>query len=35
VSWTVPRHGFAANGSISVVAQSDGGPIQAVASIGH
>ena len=35
MSWTVPRHGFAANGPVSVVAQSDGGPIQAVASIGH
>src|SRR5947209_1682696 len=33
VSWTVPRHGFTPNGSISVTAQSDGGPIQAVASI--
>jgi fimbrial chaperone protein len=35
VSWTVPRHGFSPNGSISVVAQSDGGPIQAAASIGR
>jgi fimbrial chaperone protein len=35
VSWTVPRHGFTPNGSISVHAQSDGGPIQAVASIGR
>jgi fimbrial chaperone protein len=35
VSWTVPRHGFTPNGSISVKAQSDGGPIQAVASIGR
>ena len=33
VSWTVPRQGFAANGSISVTAQSDGGPVQAVASV--
>ena len=33
VSWTVPRQGFAASGSVSVVAQSDGGPIQAVASV--
>ena len=33
VSWTVPRRGFAANGSAAVIAQSDGGPIQAVASI--
>src|SRR5437660_4977635 len=33
MSWTVPRHGFTPNGSISVTAQSDGGPIQAVASI--
>ena len=35
MSWTVPRHGFTPNGSISVTAQSDGGPIQAVASIGR
>jgi fimbrial chaperone protein len=35
VSWTVPRHGFTPNGSISVKAQSDGGPIQAVAAIGR
>jgi fimbrial chaperone protein len=33
VSWTIPRHGFTPNGAISVTAQSDGGPIQAVASI--
>jgi fimbrial chaperone protein len=33
VSWTVPRRGFTANGSVAVTAQSDGGPIQAVASI--
>jgi fimbrial chaperone protein len=33
MSWTVPRRGFAANGSVAVTAQSDGGPIQAVASI--
>ena len=33
VSWTVPRQGFAANGSISVTAQSDGGPVQAIASV--
>jgi fimbrial chaperone protein len=32
VSWTVPRHGFTPQGTVSVVAQSDGGPIQAVAS---
>src|ERR1043165_4923127 len=32
ISWTVPRHGFTPNGSISVTGQSDGGPIQAVAS---
>ena len=32
VSWTVPRHGFTPQGTISVTAQSDGGPIQAVAS---
>jgi fimbrial chaperone protein len=35
VSWTVPGRGFSANGSISVTGQSDGGPIQAVASIGR
>jgi len=35
MSWTVPRHGFAPSGSISVHGQSDGGPIQAVASIGR
>lgn len=33
VSWTVPRRDFTTNGSISVTGQSDGGPIQAVASI--
>jgi fimbrial chaperone protein len=33
VSWTVPRHGFTPNGSIAVTAQSDGGPIQAVAAV--
>jgi fimbrial chaperone protein len=32
-SWTMPRRGFATNGSASISAQSDGGPIQAVASI--
>ena len=32
VSWTIPRHGFTPQGTVSVVAQSDGGPIQAVAS---
>jgi len=31
--WTVTGHGFSAQGSASVSAQSDGGPIQAVASI--
>ncbi len=31
--WTVPSHGFSAQGSASISAQSDGGPIQAVASI--
>src|SRR6185437_830830 len=35
ISWTVPRHGFSPSGSISVHGQSDGGPIQAVASIGR
>ena len=35
MSWTVPRRGFTANGSVAVTAQSDGGPIQAVASIGR
>src|SRR3954468_9259748 len=33
VSWTVPGRGFSPNGAISVTAQSDGGPVQAVASI--
>ena len=32
ISWTVPSRGFSANGAISVTGQSDGGPIQAVAS---
>jgi fimbrial chaperone protein len=32
ISWTIPRHGFTPTGSISVKGQSDGGPIQAVAS---
>src|SRR3954464_4456402 len=35
VSWTVPGHGFMPNGSVSVTAQSDGGPIDAMASIGR
>jgi fimbrial chaperone protein len=34
-SWIVPGHAFAAQGSASVSGQSDGGPIQAVASIGR
>ena len=34
-SWTIPAHGFASSGSASISAQSDGGPIQAVASIGR
>jgi len=34
-SWTIPARGFAAHGSASVSAQSDGGPVQAVASIGR
>jgi fimbrial chaperone protein len=33
--WVVPSRGFAAHGSASVSAQSDGGPIQAVASVGR
>ena len=33
VSWTVPRRDFTTSGSISVTGQSDGGPIQAVASV--
>ena len=33
VSWTIPRRGFTPSGAASVVAQSDGGPIQASASI--
>jgi fimbrial chaperone protein len=32
-TWTVAGHGFAAQGAASVSGQSDGGPIQAVASI--
>jgi fimbrial chaperone protein len=32
-TWTVSGRGFATNGSASVSAQSDGGPIQAVASV--
>jgi len=35
ISWTIPSRGFSANGSVSVTGQSDGGPIQAVASIAH
>lgn len=34
-SWTIPAHGFAGHGSASISAQSDGGPVQAVASIGR
>jgi len=34
-SWTIPARGFAAHGSASISAQSDGGPVQAVASIGR
>jgi fimbrial chaperone protein len=33
VSWTIPRRGFTPSGAASVVAQSDGGPIQAPASV--
>ena len=33
VSWTAPARGFAANGSATISAQSDGGPIQAMASV--
>jgi fimbrial chaperone protein len=33
VSWTIPRRGFNPGGAASVVAQSDGGPIQASASV--
>lgn len=32
--WTAPAGGFAANGAISVSAQSDTGPVEATASIG-
>jgi len=32
-SWTLPSHGFSGQGSAAVSGQSDGGPIQAVASI--
>jgi fimbrial chaperone protein len=35
VSWTVPSSGFTASGAVSVTAQSDGGPVHAVASIAH
>ena len=35
VTWTVPGRGFSTQGSVSVIGQSDGGPIQAVASIGR
>jgi len=34
-SWVLPAHGFAASGSASISAQSDGGPVQAVASVGR
>ena len=34
-SWTLPARGFAVRGSASISAQSDGGPVQAVASIGR
>src|SRR5262249_33896637 len=34
-SWPLPARGFAARGSASISAQSDGGPVQAVASIGR
>ena len=34
-SWTVPARGFAASGSATISAHSDGGPVQAVASIGR
>lgn len=33
VSWTIPRRDLGTTGSISVVGQSDGGPIQAVATV--
>ncbi len=33
VSWTVPRGAFTASGAVQVTAQSDGGPVRAVASI--
>jgi len=32
VSWTVPRSSFTASGPVTVTAQSDGGPVNAVAS---
>jgi fimbrial chaperone protein len=35
VGWTAPGAGFAADGSISVTAQSDNGPVNAVASAGR
>jgi fimbrial chaperone protein len=34
-SWTIKGHGFSPQGSASISAQSDGGPIRAVASIGR
>jgi fimbrial chaperone protein len=33
VAWTAPAGGFAADGSVSVTAQSDSGPVDAVASV--
>jgi len=32
-TWTLPGHGFASHGSASISGESDGGPIQAVATI--
>ncbi len=34
VSWTKPAPGFAAKGSATISAQTDGGPVQAVTSVG-
>ncbi len=32
-TWTIPAHGFATSGSATISGQSDGGPIQATATI--
>ena len=35
VAWTAPAAGFAPDGSVSISAQSDTGPVEAVASVGR